>query len=310
MEFSRHQLDQLQREIVDSMDLFCCDIRVGGVDDQVHSAVCQHLQLLAGRVVRSVADDEHGRQLTGVGKIDDILAVADKACFIVVAGDLDAVVDHQFAVSNQYPFAVHPGGQSHRILVGHIFDRTEHRAVGADDFIENIGEHSVGVAHHAGSVQDDRVDLALVKRFDTVQDDVRRTEEVLGIQHDRLGAGEGIHRRVAGYHCACRNQLGGHPVQRQIGGDGRGQRRADTHDGGEGGNGLGNVLVEQVGQHRKDDACQQADRSQDAAHVFGVVLGVGVVQKVGEERAGFRVCDGVFLHRKPAGDFSQQVAVF
>ena len=139
MEFSRHQLDQLQREIVDSMDLFCCDIRVGGVDDQVHSAVCQHLQLLAGRVVRSVADDEHGRQLTGVGKIDDILAVADKACFIVVAGDLDAVVDHQFAVSNQYPFAVHPGGQSHRILVGHIFDRTEHRAVGADDFIENIG---------------------------------------------------------------------------------------------------------------------------------------------------------------------------
>ena len=116
------------------------------------------------------------------------------------------------------------------------------------DFIENIGEHSVGVAHHAGSVQDDRVDLALVKRFDTVQDDVRRTEEVLGIQHDRLGAGEGIHRRVAGYHCACRNQLGGHPVQRQIGGDGRGQRRADTHDGGEGGNGLGNVLVEQ-GMH-------------------------------------------------------------
>ena len=153
------------------------------------------LQLLAGvGVVRSVADDEHGGQLTGVGKIDDVLAVADKAGLIVVAGDFDAVVDHQLAVSNQYPFAVHPGGQSHRILVGHIFDRTEHRAVGADDFIENIGEHSVGVAHHAGSVQDDRVDLALVKRFDTVQDDVRRTEEVLGIQHDRLGAGEGIHR--------------------------------------------------------------------------------------------------------------------
>ena len=176
MEFSRHQLDQLQREIVDSMDLFCCDIRVGGVDDQVHSAVCQHLQLLAGRVVRSVADDEHGGQLTGVGKIDDVLAVADKAGLIVVAGDLDAVVDHQLAVSNQYPFAVHPGGQSHRILVGHIFDRTEHRAVGADDFIEDIGEHSVGVAYDTSSIQDDRVDLALVKRLDAMQDDVRRTE--------------------------------------------------------------------------------------------------------------------------------------
>ena len=219
------------------------------------------------------------------------------------------MVYHQLTVTDQYPFAVYPGGKSHCIFISNVFYRTQHCFVGTDDLIKYIGEHAIGVADNTCSIQDDRVNLALIKWFDSVQDDVGRTEQIFCVQNDCFGAGEGINCRISRNHCAGRDELLGHPIEWKVCRNGRGERSADTHDRSEGGNCFCDIFVKEVSQHRQNDTCKQTDWGKHAAHSFCMVLGIGIIQEVCEEWAGFWISDGVFFHRKSFGDVAQQVAV-
>ena len=137
-----------------------------------------------------------------------------------------------------------------------------------------------------------------------------RLDHVLGnIQTLYLPFAKGIDCRISRNHCAGRDELFGHPIEWKVCCDGGGERSADTHDRSEGGNCFCDIFVKEVSQHRQNDTCKQTDWGKHAAHSFCMVLGIGIIQEVCKEWAGFWVSDGVFFHRKSFGDVAQQVSV-
>ena len=64
-------------------------------------------------------------------------------------------------------------------------------------------------------------DLALVKWFDSVQDDVGRTEQIFASRMTASGCGEGINCRISRNHCTGRDKLLGHPIEWKVCCDGR-----------------------------------------------------------------------------------------
>ena len=137
------------------------------------------------------------------------------------------MVHHQFPVADQHPFAVHPGGDTHGVLIDDAVRLLEDLLIAADHLGKDVAEHTVALADNAGGIHHGLINALLIEGLDAVEGDGLRPEQLAVPDNKAVDVIKPVQGSIARYHRTILGERLVHAAQGKVADNGAGEGRTE-----------------------------------------------------------------------------------